>query len=270
MPLAIKDRVREVTNTTGTGAVTLAGPVLGYQAFSVIGNGNTTYYCIANPLTTEWEVGLGTYTAATNTLARTTVFASSNGGAAIPFSTGVKDVFVVGPPAGRFVDNQGNFATGTWGINVSGNAATATNATNATNLFGGVLYNTEEIATVSAIAATGTVAYNLLTQSVVLYTTNASGNWTLNFRGDGSTTLYSILPVGRSVSAVFMVTQGSTAYYNTTVQVDGTTVGVTTRWQGGSAPSAGNANSVDVYYYTIIKTAATPTYSVFASLTRFA
>ena len=274
MPLAIKDRVREVTNTTGTGAVTLAGPVLGYQAFSVIGNGNTTYYCIANPLTTEWEVGLGTYTASTNTLARTTVFSSSNGGAAVPFSTGVKDVFVVGPPADRFVDNQGNFATGTWGINVSGNAATATtatsatNATNATNLFGGVLYNTEEVVAVSGVAAPSTAPFDLLDQSVILIIVNANTNWTVNFRGNVSTTLSSILPVGRSVSAALMVQQGATPYYNTTVQVDGTTVGVTTRWQGG-APTAGNANSVDVYYYTIIKTAATPTYSVFANQVRF-
>jgi hypothetical protein len=125
MPLVAKDRVRETTTTTGTGAVTLTGPVLGYQAFSVLGNGNTTYYCIANPSTSEWEVGLGTYTASTNTLARTTVFSSSNGGTAVPFSAGAKDIFTVAPPADRFVDNQGNFATGTWNISISGNAATA-------------------------------------------------------------------------------------------------------------------------------------------------
>jgi len=280
MPLAIEDRVREVTSTTGTGAVTLAGPVLGYQAFSVIGNGNTTYYCIAGQLTNEWEVGLGTYTASTNTLARTTVFSSSNGGAAVPFSTGVKDVFVVGPPADRFVDNQGNFATGTWGISISGNAATATSATTAgtagyatfagtaENLNGGVMFNTKEKVTVSATAANGTINYDIETQSVLFYTSNASGNWTVNFRSFSGETLNAAMSVGQSFSTVFMVTQGATPYYNTTVQVDGTTVGVTTRWQGG-APTAGNANSVDVYYYTIIKTAATPTYSVFANQVRF-
>jgi hypothetical protein len=268
MPLAIKDRVREVTSTTGTGAVTLAGPVLGYQAFSVIGDGNTTYYCIAGQLTTEWEVGLGTYTAATNTLARTTVFASSNGGAAVPFSTGVKDVYVVGPPADRFVDNQGNFATGTWGINISGNADTATNAT---NLFGGVLYNTKEKVTISPTVITaGLLTYYVSVQNVVLYTANPTNNWVPSFVGGPSATLNAIMSVGQSYSAVLMVTQGATPYYSINVAIDGTTVGVTTRWQGGSAPSAGNANSVDVYYYTIIKTAATPTYSVFASLTRFA
>jgi len=254
----------------------LAGPVLGYQAFSVIGNANTVYYCIAGQFTSEWEVGLGTYTAATNSLTRTSVFASSNGGAAVSFSSGVKDIFAVAPPADRFVDSQGNFATGTWGISISGNAATATsatsatNATNATNLFGGVLYNTEEIATISATQATGTIAYDLLTQSILFYTANAFSNWSVNFRGDGSTTLNSILPVGRSITAVFLVTQGATAYIPTGVQVDGTAVGLTTRWQGGSAPTSGNVNSVDVYTYSIIKTAATPTYAVFASQTRFA
>jgi hypothetical protein len=71
------------------------------------------------------------------------------------------------------------------------------------------------------------------------------------------------------VTAAFLVTQGATAYFNSAVQVDGTAVGVTTRWQGGTAPAAGNPSGVDVYMYTIIKTAAS-TYSVFASQTRFA
>jgi len=76
------------------------------------------------------------------------------------------------------------------------------------------------------------------------------------------------MDVGDSLTVVFLVTQGSTAYYNSAVQIDGTSV--TPKWQGGSAPTAGNASSIDVYTYTIIKTAATPTYTVFASQTKFA
>jgi hypothetical protein len=102
MAFVIKDRVRETTATTGTGTVTLAGAVSGYQSFSAIGNGNTTYYCIAGQGTNEWEVGIGTYTSAGTTLSRTTVLSSSNSGSLVPFSAGTKDVFVT-QPASRAV-----------------------------------------------------------------------------------------------------------------------------------------------------------------------
>lgn len=123
-----------------------------------------------------------------------------------------------------------------------------------------------ETATVSATAATGTINYNTLSQAVLYYTSSASGNWTVNFRGDGSTTLNSLMGVGQSFSASFLVTQGATAYYNTFVQVDGSIV--TPKWQGGLTPSFGNANSVDIYTYVIIKTASA-TFTVFASQTKF-
>ena len=97
MALVLADRVRETTTTIGTGTVTLGGAVDGYQSFSAIGNSNTTYYCIAGQGTSEWEVGLGTYTAAGTTLARTTVLASSNSGSLVNFSAGTKDVFVTYP-----------------------------------------------------------------------------------------------------------------------------------------------------------------------------
>lgn len=94
MAFVLRDRVKETTTTTGTGTVTLLGAATGYQSFSVIGNANTTYYCIAGQGTSEWEVGIGTYTAAGTTLARTTVLESSNAGALVTFSAGTKDVFV--------------------------------------------------------------------------------------------------------------------------------------------------------------------------------
>ena len=113
MAFVIKDRVRETTATTGTGTVTLAGAVSGYQSFAAIGNGNTTYYCIAGQGTNEWEVGIGTYTSAGTTLSRTTVLSSSNGGSLVPFSAGTKDVFVT-QPASRavFQDDSLNASTG--------------------------------------------------------------------------------------------------------------------------------------------------------------
>ena len=95
MAFVVKDRVKETTTTTGTGTITLAGAASGFQAFSVIGDGNTTYYTIAGG--SEFEVGIGTYTLSGTTLSRTTILESSNAGAAVNFSAGTKDVFVTYP-----------------------------------------------------------------------------------------------------------------------------------------------------------------------------
>ncbi len=94
MALIVKDRVKETTTTTGTGTITLAGAVDGFQAFSVIGDGNTTYYCITDGSgNNAWEVGIGTFTASGSTLARTTILSSSNSGNAITLGTGTHNVF---------------------------------------------------------------------------------------------------------------------------------------------------------------------------------
>jgi hypothetical protein len=124
-----------------------------------------------------------------------------------------------------------------------------------------------ETATVSATAATGTINYDTLTQVVLYYTTNASGNWTVNFRGNSGATLDSVMSTGQSLSSTFLVTQGSTAYYNSAVTIDGNSV--TPKWQGGTAPTSGNASSVDAYSYVIIKTGSA-TFTVLASQTKFA
>ena len=127
--------------------------------------------------------------------------------------------------------------------------------------------NILEVATVSATAATGTIAYDVTTQSVLYYTTDASGNFTVNFRGSSGTSLDTIMATGESLSATFLVTNGATAYYNSAVQVDGSSV--TPKWQGGSAPTAGNASSIDSYTYVIIKTGSAA-FTVLASVTQFA
>ena len=124
-----------------------------------------------------------------------------------------------------------------------------------------------EPATVSATAATGTINYDVTTQSVLYYTSNASANWTVNFRGSSGTSLNTLMTTGQMITVAFLVTQGSTAYYNSAVQVDGSSV--TPKWQGGTAPTAGNASSIDVYTYTIVKTGSAA-FTVFASQTKFA
>ena len=127
--------------------------------------------------------------------------------------------------------------------------------------------NIAEVNTVSATAATGTINYDVTTQSVLYYTSNASGNFTVNFRGSSGTTLNTVMSTGESLSATFLVTNGATAYYNSAVTVDG--VSVTPKWQGGTAPTSGNASSIDSYTYVIIKTGSA-TFTILASQTKFA
>lgn len=96
MTLVYVDRVKETTTTTGTGTYTLAGATVGFQAFSVIGDGNTCYYAVSDG-TSGWEVGLGTYTLSGTTLSRTTILASSNSGSAVNWGTGTKTIYLDHP-----------------------------------------------------------------------------------------------------------------------------------------------------------------------------
>jgi len=354
MALVIADRVRETTTTTGTGAITLAGAVTGCRAFSsAIGNTNTTYYTIADQGGANWEVGLGTYTSAGNTLARTTVLSSSNAGALVAFPAGTKDVFVTLPSSvaasitnptylplaggtmtgaitfnagqtitgylpttggtmtGAITFNAGQTITGylpTTGGTLTGQLVFAAGQAFAgtlplaggtltgqlvfaagqafagtlplaggtvtgqlvlpgsSSVIGAILTSAAEVTTIAATAATGIINYDATTQSVLYYTTSASANWTVNVRASSGTTLNTALAIGRSITLAFMVTQGATAFYNTAVTID--SVSVTPKWQGGTAPTAGNAAGIDVYTYTITKTASA-TYIILASLTQF-
>lgn len=137
MAFVLADRVKETTTTTGTGTVTLAGAVSGYQSFTAIGNTNTTYYTIQGG--TEWEVGLGTYTSSGTTLSRTVVYSSSNAGALVNFSAGTKDVWV-DYPAPRAVYFNGSGSVPLVGGTVTANTplidATQTWNSGGTTFFG--------------------------------------------------------------------------------------------------------------------------------------
>lgn len=124
----------------------------------------------------------------------------------------------------------------------------------------------EEDVNVVASAATGTINFDVATASVWYYTSNATANHTLNFRYNSSTSLSSKLAVGDAITLVWLNTNGSTAYYPNTIQIDGSTVTP----KVPAAISAGNASAIDAYSFTIIKTAATPTYTVLETQTKFA
>ena len=119
----------------------------------------------------------------------------------------------------------------------------------------GILIAPEERWNIVASAATGTIAIDALTSGVWYYTSNATANHTLNFRGSATTSMNTILTTGDAITVLWLVTNGATPYYPNVYQVDGTTSGVTVNWSGGTAPSAGNASGIDVYSFTIVKTA---------------
>lgn len=195
MALILADRVRETSTTTGSGALTLAGAVTGYQTFSAgIANANTCYYAISNPGIAEWEVGIGTYATSGNTLTRTTVLKSSNANAAVVFSAGTKDVFVT-YPAGKsvYLDASGNAsglgtpaaftATNVTGLplttGVTGTLPIANGGTNstATATAGGIGYGT---GTAHAYTAAGTSGQVLTSAAagVPTWTTPTTGTVT--------------------------------------------------------------------------------------------
>ena len=285
MAFVVADRVKETTTTTGTGTITLGGAEPNFITFtSALSDGDTTYYAIVDDTNLAFEVGLGTFTASGTTLARTTVLASSNSGSAVNLQAGTKDVFI-NYPAGKSV-----FLNASNQLVINGTAVTATaaeiNYLDITTLgtseaskvvtadsgakvkFIGTTSVAEMIEKVTTqTSTTGTINFDFLTQAVEFYTANQGANRTINFRGDGSTALNSVMATGESMTAAILMTQGSSAYYLNTYQVDGSSV--TPEWSGGSAPSSGNASSIDAYVFTIIKT-ADATFTVLASQTQFA
>jgi len=376
MAFIVQDRVQETSTSVGTGTITLAGAVTGYQSFAVIGNGNTTYYTIADQSGSNWEVGVGTYYSANVSLARTTILSSSNANAVVTFGAGTKSVFVTYPAEQAIFADPSNLTTVTnfasanvaitggtisgvtyaglgtmslqeanavaiTGGTISGTGITSSNVTitggtinnvsltnvtygglgtmstqNATTVaitggtinsvahtggtlnnmtigattantgafttvtaniatFSGnaasVAFNTVNIVEPTTVSATGlanTVNFDVTTQSVYYSTANATANWTINFRGSSTFTLANAIANNQTITCTVMATQGNTAYYNSLVQIDGSTV--TPKWQGGTAPTSGNTGSVDVYNYVITKVSTAPTYTVLASVTKFA
>ena len=174
---------------------------------------------------------------------------------------------------GQFLQTNGSgtlsFATPTSGASVSAaNTWTATQTFNgSSSTFGTVLLDSAETVNVVGSAPSSTTTYYVQSGSVQYYTSNAANNFVVNLAFSSGTSMNTALATGQTTTATLVTTQGSTAYYATSIQVDGTTSGVTTRWIGG-APTAGNASGLDVYRFAVIKTASA-TYTVLASLTQY-
>ena len=212
----------------------------------------------------------GAYTVTIASAGAGTSVVAPQGYSTLMFSDGTNIVLADGG-----VISGGNLAT----LNVSGNSVLGATGTTTTNIGGQlsivnstsqlsvVTDNIAEITTVVASGATGTINYDITTQSVLYYTVNSSSNFTLNFRASSGTTLNTALAVGQAVTVAFLNTNGTTGYYNNAITIDGASV--TPKWINGAAPTTGNANSVDTYTYTIIKTASA-TYTVLATLAKFA
>lgn len=245
---------------TTTGTLTLGGTL----AVASGGTGNTSY--------TDGQLLIGNSSGGGLTKATLTQGSGvtiTNGNGTITINATGSGGSVTSVASGNGLTGGPITTTGTLSLDVTyANAWTGQQTfTGSTSVLAAKLVNALEKVTASATAATGTINYDVTTQSVLYYTSNASANWTVNLRASSGTSLDTAMSSGESVTAAFLVTQGATAYYNNVVQVDGTTSGVTTKWQS-AVPAAGNASGVDVYTYTVIKTGSAA-FTVLASLTPF-
>lgn len=230
-------------SNTGTTNIVLGanGDVTFANTFSFSPNGQFVYSNTSTPMT------VGVLTVTGNTTANA-LFVTGNTTANSITITGLANISTLSTTGTSTFNNLVNFA---------GNA----------NTLSINLRNIAETVTIVASAATGTINFDLVTQSILFYTANSTGNTTINFRGNANNSLNTLLSTGQAITGVFLNTNGVTPFYNNVLQVDGSTI--TPRWINGSAPTAGNANSIDSYTYTIIKTGAAQ-FTVIGNLSRYA
>ena len=236
MALVLKDRVKETTSTAGTGTVTLDGAVAGFQSFSAVGNGNSTYYAIVDSGSGDWEVGIGTYTSSGTTLSRTTVLSSSNAGSLVTFGAGNKDVFVTYPSErGVWMDSAGT-ALAQYEFNTA-NITTANIST--ANITAGTVSTTPASNTdiankqyVDGLVTQG-ISYH---EPVYVESPNTAGNLTATYNngssGVGATLTNAGTQVALTVDGILMTVGKRVLIYNQTNQFENGVYEVTTVGSG--------------------------------------
>lgn len=206
MAFVVADRVQETTTSTGTGTITLAGAVTGFQSFAAVGNGNNTFYTIADQSGSNWEVGIGTYTSSGTTLSRDTVLSSSNSGSLVNFSAGTKNVFVTQPSSrsayAATVPSNGQLLIGN-GSGFSLATLTAGSGISVSNSSGGI-----------TITNTGG-------------SSGGTGYSTYNYTGDGTTTTFAAT-TGVNVNNVLVIENGVIQVPTTDYTVSGINIVFTT------------------------------------------
>ena len=233
------------TNGTVTSWGTVAGDIEGVTAGTGLTGGGTS---------------------GTVTVSLSTPVAVANGGTGIT-SLGTGVATFLGTPSSANLAAAVSDETGSGALVFGTSPTIATPAITGGSIADSVVKGLEEDVNVVASTATGTINFDVATASVWYYTSNATANHTLNFRYSSGTSLNTAMATGDAITLVWLNTNGTTAYYPNVINIDGTTV--TSKWQGGSAPTAGNASSIDAYVFTIIKTASA-TFTVLASQTKFA
>lgn len=260
-----------VKNSTGTGIAVPTGKTMWVY------NNGTNVVDVATYFTSLASPSAVITTVNATTVNSTTVIAGTLNATAVNFSTPLP-VAQGGTGVATLTGIPLAAGTAAFGVAAAGTDYARPNTSStwvAEQIFNGsssvpalTLLNAQEGVNVVAGVPSSDTNFDFSTQSIKYFTANANATWTVNFRLSSGTTLNSVMAVGQCMSGTLISTQNSTSFYNNIVQVDGVTVGVTVLWIGG-APLAGNSSGVDVYTYSVIKTAATPTYLVLASLTQF-
>jgi len=232
MALVLKDRVKETSTTAGTGTLTLAGAAAGFQSFSAIGNGNTTYYAIVDSTAGTWEVGIGTYTSSGTTLSRDTVLSSSNSGSLVTFSSNSKDVFVTYPSEKSVYEDASNVV-----VQQSFGAITATSAALTTGTVSTTPASNTDIANkqyVDGLVTQG-ISYH---EPVFVESPNTTGNLNATYNngtaGVGATLTNAGTQVALTVDGILMTVGKRVLIYNQTAQAQNGVYTVTTVGDGST------------------------------------